>query len=147
MQSEDLRNLMRETYNELIDFVISSPFRSIIDELYSLPPLQRPGFVKEVILDPEELDRRDVTIPDGILIQRSAFGDKRPTLFVVKKYLPEKYRASWENVNLTFDQVHDGHTCAQGVEAWRKPLPMEVQAALSAMGISNDDLKEMENAG
>ena len=137
---------METTYDELIDFVMSSPFKMIVEELYALPPLVRPEYVREVILNCEELERRDVTVPDGILLQRSSFGDKRPTLFVVKKYLPKEYHNAWENVNLTFDQVHDGGTCAQGIEAWRKPLPIEVQAALSAMGLSSDDLKDMEDA-
>lgn len=136
---------MRSTYDELIEFVMSKDFKATLDELYDLPPLQRPRFVREVILEPSELKRRGVTVPHGVLLQRSAFGDKRPTLFVVKKYLPSKYHAAWENVNLTFDQVHDGAACAQGVDAWQKPLPIEVQAALSAMGITHDDIRQMEH--
>lgn len=136
---------MRKTYDELIDFVLQPSFKSLVEELYALAPHERPNFVKTHILDRKALRDKGVNIPDGILIQRSSFGDRRPTLFVVKKYLPEGFNFAWENLNLTFDQDYaDNEISREGEKAWRKPLPFEVQAALSALKIKDTELSEIE---
>ena len=142
---EDFERVMRETYGELIEFVTSPPFRSVVEEMDRLPPEARPTFVKVVLLNPGALHRRGVIVPEGVLIQRSAFGDRRPTLFVVKKFLPNMYRESWENVNITFyEQYDDADVSYDGALAWRRPLPVEVQSQLMTRGVGLDDFHELE---
>jgi hypothetical protein len=102
---DELKEVMRRGYDDLIDLAISEPFKSICRELHNLPDYERYDFVKSVLLSPEEIRRRGVQVPEGVLIQRSAFGDRRPTLFCIKKYLPTRFHSAWENVNLTFDAV------------------------------------------
>ncbi len=132
---EELVKVMRVIYDELIDFVTMPAFKVIIDECASLHPQERPAFVLSVLLNKEELERRGVHVPDGILIQRSAFGDRRPTLFCVKKYLPEKYSNVWQNVNLTFDNKFIDESVSRAPEiAWRKPLSIHEQAQIMASG-------------
>ncbi len=140
---EELAQAMRKTYAELIDFVTSPEFKAVWEELGSLRPEERPDFVRSVLLNKEELKKRGVVPTEGILIQRSAFGDRRPTLFCVKKYLPEKYHSTWENVNLTFDNPFNQEDISRKAEvAWRRPLPVEVQSQLMASGI---DLEELDD--
>lgn len=134
-QTEALRTKMRRCYDLLIEFVTSPSFEHVVEELYNLPQEQRPQFVAEVILDPVKLAARGVRVPDGVLLQRSTFGDGRRTLFVAKAYLPDDSRQVWENVNITFDQEPAGEFRGAPDEAWRRPLPVPVQAALQAMGI------------
>jgi len=131
---EDLFEVLQNTYAELNNFVLTPEFKSIIDELYSLSPHKQPEFVKSVVINRDELTRRGVNVPDGIIIQRSTFGDDRPTLFVVKKYLPRDYQVAWQNVNLTFDQVHDPGSVITDSKKWKAPLPVPVHAALLAIG-------------
>ena len=142
----DLKNVIRQNYDSLIDFVVSTPFKALVDQLYELPIPDRATFVRNVLLDSEELKRRGVDVPTGILIQRSSFGDGRPTLFVVKKYLPKDYQVAWENVNLTFDIAHNLEEVRSGSDAWRKPIPWEVQAALYAMNLTSEDIKSIESS-
>ncbi len=137
----DLKNVMREYYDELIAFVSSEPFKSLVEEMYLLPETSRPEFVNEKIVNLDFLSSIGVDVPDGILIQRSSFGDRRPTLFVVKKFLPEEYQVAWENVNLTFDQSQDKKGIAKDISAWRKPVPYALQAALQALEISPEELE------
>ncbi len=145
MKKDDLYPIMRKTYDELIDFVLQPSFKKLVEELYELAPNERPNFVKTHILDSKELLKKGVNVPEGILIQRSSFGDRRPTLFVVKKYLPAGFNFAWENLNLTFDQDYeDSEISREGEKAWRKPLPFEVQAALSALKIKDTELAEIE---
>ena len=48
--------------------------------------------IKEINRSNEaERAARGFTVPEGILIQASAFGDRRPTLFAVKKFLLKKF--------------------------------------------------------
>ena len=101
----ELAQAMRTTYDELIDFVTTPAFKGVMEEFGKLHPEARPAFVMSVLLNKEELARRGVDIPEGLLIQRSAFGDRRPTLFCVKKFLPKKHMDVWQNVNLTFDNL------------------------------------------
>jgi hypothetical protein len=140
---DDLYAVMRKNYDELIDFVISPPFKALVEKMYSLPSEQRPGFVKSVLLNSSALVEAGVQVPNGILIQRSAFGDGRPTLFVVKKYLPEGYDVVWENVNLTFDQNTSETDVPKDATAWKPPIPLQIQAALQAMGIHHTEIDSL----
>jgi hypothetical protein len=139
----DLREVMRKTYDEIIDFIVEPKFKAIIDELYRLPANRQPVYVKDVLLNLSELNRRDIEVPKDILIQRSSFGDNRPTLFVVKKYLPAEYQFAWENVNITFDTQPDPNynEIVYGENAWDKPLPWEVRAALQAMDLTISEVE------
>ncbi len=103
----ELSEAMSIYYNDIIEFITQSGFQKTFAEMMQLPPTERPEFVDRVWLDRQELEARGITVPDGILIQTSAFGDRRPTLFVVKKFLPEKYHVAWENVNWTFNNDFD----------------------------------------
>jgi len=117
----------RTGYDEIIDFVTSAPFRAVYDELMALPPTERPTFVTKVLLNDEELSSRGVIRPPQLLILRSAFGDRRPTLFCVKKWLPPDLRMFWENVNITFDNDYIDSSIARDATAWRPPLPVGLQ--------------------
>jgi hypothetical protein len=133
---EELAAVMRSTYDELIEFISTPEFKAVHTELMALPEKDRPEFVQKVLLDPEELRRRGVEIPSGILIQMSAFGDRRPTLFAVKKFLPEKYHGAWENVNLTFSNTYDEDAISRDPQmAWRAPLPVALQNELIAQQV------------
>lgn len=127
---------MRQTYDELIAFVTTPAFSAIYAELMSLPREDRPSFIARVLLQPESLRERGVNVPDGILIQTSAFGDRRPTLFVVKKFLPPEFHGAWENVNITFDNFYEDRDVSRAPDsAWRPPLPVALQNAAIAAGI------------
>jgi hypothetical protein len=141
---EELSAVMREAYDELIDFVTTPAFKAIHEELMSLPRQDRPTFVASVFLRPEELAKRGVRVPDGILIQTSAFGDRRPTLFAVKKFLPSRYHGAWENVNITFDNEYDDEEVSRDPEAaWRRPLPVALQNAAIAGDVDLESLPSL----
>jgi hypothetical protein len=132
----ELSGVMRECYSEILEFILQPAFQLIFAEMMSLEPTLRPAFVSDVWLDPTELERRGLHVPAGILIQTSAFGDRRPTLFVVKKFLPEKYHRAWENVNWTFNNEFKEEDVPTDPEsAWRLPLAVSVQNALMSGGI------------
>ena len=78
----ELTDVMRATYDELIEVAASAPFKSLMDELGALPAPERPDFVLRVILDESQREERGLVLPDGVLVQRSAFGARRPTLSV-----------------------------------------------------------------
>lgn len=140
---EELAAAMRTAYDELIEFVTTPEFRAVHAELMSLPLQDRPGFVMKVLLRPEELGKRGVQVPEEILIQTSAFGDRRPTLFVVKKFLPAKFHGAWENVNITFDNpFEDNEISRDPKECWRLPLPVPLQNAALAGGVDLQALPE-----
>lgn len=129
----ELQRVMREHYAKIIDFVTSSPFKALMLEMSAMSHTDRPGFVAEVLLDDAELRRRGVIVPDGILIQRSAFGDRRPTLFAVKHFLPEGFNNVWQNVNITFDNEYlDGDVPRSRDICWRAPLEPAHQAVAMA---------------
>ncbi|MGW8500234.1 hypothetical protein [Streptomyces sp. CLCI03] len=137
----ELASVMRKNYDDLIEFVTSPAFKKVHAELMDLPEPQRPAFIMEVLLRPDEMRKRGVEIPPGILIQMSAFGDRRPTLFAVKKFLPKKYHGAWENVNITFSNSYDEEDVSrEGDVAWRAPMPVALQNALIANG---DDLESV----
>lgn len=131
----ELSKVMDEYYGDILDFIDQPAFQETFAEMMNLEPMLRPAFVSEVWLEPQELARRGVDVPDGILIQTSAFGDRRPTLFVVKKFLPEKYHRAWENVNWTFNNEFKEEDVPNDPESsWRMPLAVSVQNALLSGG-------------
>jgi hypothetical protein len=132
---EELAHAMRAAYDALIDFITTPEFRRLMKEFGDLHGQERPSFVVSVLLNKEELARRGIYPPEDILIQRSAFGDRRPTLFCVKKFLPHKFSDVWQNVNITFDNVFMDESVSRAPEfAWREPLPINLQAQVMANG-------------
>lgn len=81
--------------------IASDAFKSLLHEIWSLPPELRHEFVETVILDPEQLSLRGLEIPPDVTLQRSWFADDRPTLFCVVKHVEEG--AGWRKVTATFD--------------------------------------------
>ena len=130
-----LQAAMRKAYDSLIDFVTTDAFKTLMEDLGALHPIHRPKFVFDVLLSDKALAARGIKRPENILIQRSAFGDRRPTIFVVKRFLPEEFSNVWQNVNITFDNQFIDSTVKRDPDiSWRKPLPISDQAAAMARG-------------
>jgi hypothetical protein len=134
-------SVMRKAYDDLIEFATAQSFQHLLDDLYGLPEEARPIFVNAVILNRAALLERGISVPDDILIQRSSFGDRRPTLFCIKKYIPEIYHAYWQNVNITFDNNFSDAQVPRDRRAWRPPLPIELQQAIVAKMIALEDIE------
>lgn len=129
MSESDLEKAIRRTNEAVIEFVCTPEFRSVVKELYDLPVSARQEFVESVLIDESELASRGVDVPDGIIIQRSKFGDMRDTLFCVTKYLDEEYHDDWEKVTVTFDNEPYPEQEAPSEVAWSNPLsPDEMRA-------------------
>lgn len=96
---EAVQKEAREGLEEIRDFITTDEFVSLLGELYDLPPEDRDNYVRTVLLDADELRKRGIRTPDGIKIQRSQFGDHRPTIFCVTKLMSDGVR----KVTYTFD--------------------------------------------
>jgi len=101
MTRELIQQEAREGLLEIRDLITSDEFILLLDELYSLSPGDRDRFVREVILDEEALSSRGIEVPPGLKVQRSHFGDDRPTIFCVTKLLSDDIR----KVTYTFDSA------------------------------------------
>jgi hypothetical protein len=133
--------VMRSYYDDLIDVVAQDSFQRFYYEMMALPQVERPDFVATELFDPKGRERRGIDIPDDVLLQTSAFGDRRPTLFAIKKMLPEQFSVAWENVNLTFDNEYVDSTVPRDPEgAWRAPLPVALQNSMLSKG---EDLQSL----
>lgn len=144
---QEIAAAMRLCYDRIISFVTTPEFKALHQELRGLPPTDRPNFVKAVILQPTELAKRGIVVPDDVLIQTSAFGDRRPTLFAVKIFLPSKFHKVWENVNLTFDNEYEDEQVSRGPDkAWRPPLRVELQNFLISKGANLDSVAPVDES-
>lgn len=94
-----MRNEIEQTIGEISEFVYSPKFYPLVQELRSLPIQEHKRFVRDIIINREELVKRGINVPEGMIVQRSVFGDNRPTLFCVTKYLKEGNR----KVTVTID--------------------------------------------
>jgi hypothetical protein len=141
----ELSSAMEKCYKDIVDLITKASFQAVFAEMMAFSPAERPRFVMDVWLHSGELAKRSVHVPPGILIQTSAFGDRRPTLFVVKKYLPTKYHSAWENVNWTFNnEFGDEDVPSDPESSWRLPLRVSIQNAAIA---SNLDLQSLPTDG
>jgi hypothetical protein len=140
---KELSSIMKEYYEDIITFITQPVFQTLFSEMMSLKPNERPAYVNDVWINPTELEKRGLQVPKGILIQTSAFGDRRPTLFVVKKFLPEKYHKAWENVNWTFNNDFQEEDVPSDPEnSWRLPLSVSVQNALISNNINLQSVED-----
>jgi len=101
VDADSLANEMERSIGAIGQFVKRREFKQLLAELRAVPPSGRAEFVEEVLLDANELARRGICVPDGMVIQRSYFADNRPTLFCVTKRLPDP-NSKWK-VTITFD--------------------------------------------
>lgn len=129
---EEIRAALRAAYRGLIEFASTNAFQALLAEIYALSPTARPGFVNDVIMNSQAMRDRGIVAPPGILIQRSSFGDRRPTLFCIKMYIPEQMQSYWQNANITFDNEAADDLVPRDERAWRPPLSFDVQQALVA---------------
>lgn len=140
----DLTAAMQSNYDDLLAFFYSDAFQGVHQHMQTLTPKARAAFVRDVVIQPEALKEQfGVSVPDDIMIQRSAFGDRRPTVYCLKKWLPEKFHVVWENTNLTFDELYeDGAVSRQAETSWRAPIRPDIQAILVAAGYPLDDVPD-----
>ena len=86
-------------------FVDSESFKAALAEMWALPAEDRAGFVGDVLLSHDALAERGITVPPGLQIQRSSFGDRRPTLFCVTQAMTGK---PFKKLTITFDNPEHG---------------------------------------
>lgn len=101
VEQADIEKAIRKALGDLHAFAASPPFRRLLDEMDACPAEERHEFVRTVILNDKALTSRGVVPPPGVVLQRSAFADDRPTLFCMTKHLSDGL--VWEKVTLTFD--------------------------------------------
>jgi hypothetical protein len=116
IDSFQLGEHVRLATSEIAEFVFTEEFRSLVSELYSKPVSKRHDFVRDVVINKNELAKRGISVPEGMIVQRSAFADERATLFCVTKYLPDAKR----KVTITFDNVEAGQVLS--AEPWANLL-------------------------
>lgn len=99
LNAQELRTEVETSIMEIARFVETEEFQDLLVELWHTPREERQDFVKNVILNEEEREKRGIEVPPRMVIQRSAFGDQRPTLFCVSKMLSDGKRKT----TITFD--------------------------------------------
>ncbi|WP_144750649.1 hypothetical protein [Curtobacterium pusillum] len=99
LERDAVRHEARAGLEAIRDFITNDAFIRVLGELYDHAPEDRDAYVRSVLLDPEALRARGVIVPEGIKVQRSQFGDRRPTIFCVTKLMRDGVR----KVTYTFD--------------------------------------------
>jgi len=99
----DVQEIVRSKLSEISSFVATEEFQELLQDLYASPPAERARFVADVVMSEQARISRGIEIPAGLAIQRSSFGDGRPTLFCVSTELPSGY--PWRKVTITFDNA------------------------------------------
>jgi hypothetical protein len=99
--NQEIATTIRLAVADIAQFVRTESFMDLLDELYACANEAQPRFVHDVLLDSDQLLSRGISVPEGLMIQRSAFADGRPTLFCVTKIVPLAY--PWHKVTITFD--------------------------------------------
>jgi hypothetical protein len=90
---------VEQTMRAINAFIAQAPFQAMLREMRRLPAEERRRFVEEVVINPAAHAERGITVPPGMIVQRSVFMDGRPTLFCVAKHLRDGAR----KMTVTFD--------------------------------------------
>lgn len=139
-----LHDESRQGYDEIIQFVTTPEFNSVYKELMSLAIKDRPEFVVNVLLNDIELQNRGVDRPPDLFIMRTAFGDKRSTLFCIKKWLSRDLNVVWENVNMIFDS-NSKEEILNGESTFRSPVPVAIQHEYLSGRLEKEEVDEVVN--
>lgn len=94
-----IRGEAKEALLAIREYITTDAFVAMLTELYELDPERRDEFVRTELLDPARLKARNIEPPPGVKVQRSQFGDDRPTVFCVTKLMSDRVR----KVTYTFD--------------------------------------------
>ena len=70
MQSEEMKKDIQHTLGEIAEFVYTPRFYSLITELRALPVDRHKAFVRDVIINVEELKKRGIDVPTEMIVQR-----------------------------------------------------------------------------
>ena len=132
-------------YDEIIQFVTTPEFNSVYNDLMDLSIYDRPKFVVNVLLNDIELQNRGVNKPNNFLIMRTSFGDRRPTLFCIKKWMSRNLNIFWENVNITFGNDSE-EKALDDASAWRSPVPVAIQHEYLSGRLTKEEVDEAVNA-
>lgn len=97
---EKMADLAR-LWEKLSSFCTQAPFAELVAQMWALPPDLQHEFAELTILDPPFLRDRGISVPDGVIVQRSWFEDQRPTVFCVCAKLPSDFE--WDKITVTFD--------------------------------------------
>ena len=103
LDGKQLAKYVGDALDDIASFIDTPGFQGVLAEFAAVPGELRERFIRGVLINPEELRRRGVEVPEDITVQRSAFEDNRPTLFCVVKYLPEIGKER-KKVTVTFDE-------------------------------------------
>lgn len=98
---KEIKEALLKEFIPIKDLVLSPNFQGLLSELYNLPKDDRKQFVFDVILNSDELKKRDIKVPNGVFIRRSYFTDNRPTLFCVTRQTA--MASPWDKATITFD--------------------------------------------
>ena len=139
-----LHDESKQGYDEIIQFVTTPEFNSVYKELMALALNDRPEFVVNVLLNDIELQNRGINRPQDLFIMRTAFGDKRSTLFCVKKWLSRDLNAVWENVNIIFD-ANSKAEVSNEADVFRSPVPVAIQHEYLSGRLKKDEIDEVVN--
>jgi hypothetical protein len=139
-----LHHESKQGYEEIIQFVKSPEFNSIYKELMDLSNHDQPEFVVNVLLNDIELQNRGVNRPKNLFIMRTAFGDRRPTLFCVKKWLSRDLNVFWENVNINFVNKSEKEM-SDKTSALRSPTPVAIQHEYLSGKLTKKEVDEALN--
>ena len=139
-----LHDESKQGYDEIIQFVTTPEFNSIYNELMDLSIFEQPKFVVNVLLNDIELQNRGVNRPQNLFIMRTAFGDKRSTLFCVKKWLSRDLNVVWENVNIIFD-TNSKEEVSNGTSTFRSPVPVAIQHEYLSGRLEKEEVDEVVN--
>ena len=111
VENDAVATAIQDALRRVIAFASLPEFQKVVKELNEVPYEQRADFVESVLLDEDRLRDRGVSVPEDLIIQRSVFGDRRPTLFCLTKHL-EVQQGVWEKVTITFDNDHTHRSVA-----------------------------------
>jgi hypothetical protein len=100
LEPNELKTDICDSIMEIGRFIYTDEFQSLLSEFKDTPKGLRSDFINKIVFNKKELKKRKVFVPPGMAIQKSTFGDGRPTLFCVTKYLKDKKR----KVTITFDE-------------------------------------------
>lgn len=134
----------KQAYDEIIQFVTTPEFKSAYKELMALEVNDRPEYVVNVVLNDNELQNKGINRPKNLFIFRTAFGDRRPTLFCIKKWLSRDLKVVWENVNLIFDNNSEGKV-SNGANSFLSPVPVAIQHEYLSGRLKKEEVDEVVN--
>lgn len=91
----NIQNAIQLGFEQIFHFIETREFQSLLDEIRKTSKEDRKVLIRQILIDKNELKKRNIKLPEDLIMQRSKFSDNSLTLFCITKYISKDKKITY----------------------------------------------------